>query len=104
MNRFDYSKLIIFEADGAIPLKSIKIETDDENNVVMMGVPEVNRDYKFATVITIDGCRFAMCAKKIGEWEPFAFIKLSGRNSMNAEEFLLIDKKMRLAHFGGDEE
>ncbi len=104
MNKFDYSRLLIFKADGAIPLKSIKIERDHRNNTTMIGVPEIDTGYNNATVITIEGCRFAMCAKVIGEWEPLAFVKLDGKEEMNAEEFLLVDKKVRLAHFGGDEE
>ena len=104
----DYSRFICVGIDGAITLNEVNTEATREDGIyrIKTEIGELNSQYHLATVITIDGFRIPLCSKGIGQkWELCLGLRLrEGEGDLTAEEFLLKDKKMRLAHFGGDQD
>lgn len=104
---FDYSRLIIWKIEGAVSLSEVGSIMNNDNGVnrIELHIPDINPNYTIATVIAVDGFRFPVCARKLGDkWEPCMRVRLYGGEEHSAEEFLLKDKITRLAHYGKSDE
>lgn len=106
---FDYSRYILWEITGATTLAEVDCEmiTEDNTNRIKTRVRGFNTEYTIATVIMVDGFRIPVCTKKLemnGKWDVCLGLRWIDGEELTAEEFLLKDKRMRLAYFGCDEE